>query len=105
MKPLPNLCYRLMKTQEIKKQLQKYSLSTAGSRDVLINRHRQFTLRVYMIVVCQLQYNAELDSQHPMPVWKIAQIIMANEENCKNKKQHVVFVIKQNKESINRLQS
>ena len=35
-----------MKTQEIKKQLQKYSLSTSGSRDVLIERLRQFTIRV-----------------------------------------------------------
>lgn len=38
-----------MKTQDIKKQLQKYSLPTTGSRDVLIERHRQFTLRVSFI--------------------------------------------------------
>ncbi|KAK8816350.1 hypothetical protein WA556_001295 [Blastocystis sp. ATCC 50177/Nand II] len=74
--PLPNLCYRLMKTSEIKKQLQKCNLPTNGSRDALIERHRQFTLR----------FNAELDHDNPMPAWKIAQIVISNEEKTKNMK-------------------
>ena len=40
------MCYKVMKTPEIKKLLQKYSLPTMGTREQLIERHRQFTLRV-----------------------------------------------------------
>ncbi|KNB46842.1 ubiquitin ligase [Blastocystis sp. subtype 4] len=70
---LPNLCYKLMKTSEIKKLLQRYSLPTSGSREQLIERHRQFTLR----------YNAELDTLNPLPVWKIAQMVVLNEEKSR----------------------
>lgn len=81
--PLPNMCYKVMKTPEIKKLLQKYSLPTIGTREQLIERHRQFTLRVSLNQMGKEQYNAELDTSNPLPVWKIAQIVLSNEERSK----------------------
>ena len=72
-----------MKTSEIKKQLQKCNLPTNGSRDALIERHRQFTLRVVSVQGHNAYLNPVLDHDNPMPAWKIAQIVISNEEKTK----------------------
>ncbi|XP_018589526.1 E3 ubiquitin-protein ligase RAD18 isoform X2 [Scleropages formosus] len=93
-KPLTKLVYHLLSTQDLKKRLRDFHLSTKGSREELVRRHQEF---VHM-------YNAQCDSLNPMSVEDIGKEIENNEKmraqlDCKSKTA-VVFSKTKSEEEI-----
>ena len=71
MAKLPKLVYHIMKDKPLRKLLTDAGLSTAGRRERLIDRHKEFTLRV----------NASVDSGHRPNPRAIAKEVRMLEQN------------------------
>ena len=71
MAKLPKLVYHIMKDKPLRKLLTDAGLSTAGRREHLIDRHKEFTLRV----------NASIDSGHRPNLRAIAKEVRMLEQN------------------------
>lgn len=57
-KPLPKMCYNIMKDQELRKRLRELGLSAVGDKNTLINRHKKYTIL----------YNSECDAVEPRSI-------------------------------------
>ncbi|XP_041671110.1 E3 ubiquitin-protein ligase RAD18 [Cheilinus undulatus] len=68
-RPMGKIVYTLLSLQELKRRLKQCHLSTQGSRDQMIKRHREFV---------QI-YNAQCDSLNPKSAEDIAKEVEANE--------------------------
>jgi len=56
---LPKLVYHIMKDKPLKKLLAEANLSTAGTRAQMIERHKEYTLRVNTSIECGVHPNLE----------------------------------------------
>ncbi|KAL4655965.1 E3 ubiquitin-protein ligase RAD18 isoform X1 [Arapaima gigas] len=98
-KPLTKLVYHLLSSQDLKKRLRNFHLSSKGSREELVRRHQEF---VHM-------YNAQCDSLNPMSVEDIAKEVENNEKmraqlDCKSKTA-MIFSKTQTEEEIQEMHS
>ncbi|NXY86761.1 RAD18 ligase, partial [Alcedo cyanopectus] len=69
-KPLSKVVYNLLSDRDLKKKLREQGLSTRGTRQQLVRRHRDF---VHL-------YNAQCDSLHPKPVAEIVKELESSEK-------------------------
>ncbi|XP_018022672.1 uncharacterized protein LOC108678719 isoform X2 [Hyalella azteca] len=59
--PLPKLVYHLLSDTKLRNELKKVGLSTNGSRDTLIKRHKKYVVL----------YNSECDKLEPRPIQQL----------------------------------
>ncbi|EFC46081.1 predicted protein [Naegleria gruberi] len=67
---LPPLCFSLLKNNQLKEYLKKYSLPLHGTREQMIWRIKEFILR----------YNSNIDRTNPLPEEKIINSIIKEEK-------------------------
>ncbi|KAH7820222.1 putative E3 ubiquitin-protein ligase RAD18 [Monocercomonoides exilis] len=68
LKPLPTTVYALLTTEKIRRLCKTHGLSTKGTREQLIERHKELVL----------VYNSQLSDPHPMTAFEIAQQLSSN---------------------------
>ncbi|KAK7081928.1 hypothetical protein SK128_011867 [Halocaridina rubra] len=69
-KPLPKLVYSLLSEKQLRLKLKEIGLSVQGEKQVLVNRHRRYTIL----------YNAECDVIDPRPISEILRQIEREEK-------------------------